>query len=57
MVLFTILAIILLILIAVVVLVISITGAAGILVFGDVIVCMVIIGAIMYAIIKKKKEK
>lgn len=47
MVLFTILALILLILIVVVVLATSVVGAGAIILFGDVIVCVFIIGWII----------
>lgn len=57
MILFTILAIIFVILAALLILTVSTVGAAGIAIFGDVIVCMVIIGFIMRAIIRKKRNK
>lgn len=56
MILFTILAIILLILTLVVILTVSTVGAAGVVVFGDVFVCMAIIVWVMRAIIKKRNR-
>lgn len=55
MILFTVLLLIAIILIAVIVLVVSTVGAGAILIFGDVIVCVAIIGFILYKLITKKK--
>lgn len=55
MILFTILLIIVAILTAIVVAVVSTIGAAGIVVFGDVIVCIAIIVGIIYLLFRRKK--
>lgn len=54
--LFMILALILVILIVVTVVVVSIVGAGTILIFGDVIVCILIIGWIIYRLFFKKRK-
>lgn len=56
MVLFTILLIILLILVLVVAVAITVGGAAAIIVFGDVIVCIFIIGWIVKRLWKRRKK-
>lgn len=56
MVLFAILLIMLIILALLLVFVVGAAGATGIVLFGDVIVCMVFIVLIMRAIIKRKKR-
>ena len=56
MILFTILLLTLAFLVIFTVVTISAVGAAGIVVFGDVIVCVGIIIAIMAAIFRKKKK-
>ena len=56
MLLITILTIILLLLIATIVLVASTIGTIGVIVFGDVIVCVFIIVMIIRALIKKKRR-
>lgn len=55
MILLTILALILLILVIVVVFATSIVGAGAIIIFGDVIVCVLVIGFIIKKLIKRKK--
>ena len=55
MILFTILLLILIILTLVIIAVVSTVGAAGIIVFGDVIVCILLIGFILYKLITKGK--
>lgn len=57
MILFTVLALILMILAVVTITFVSIFGAGFIVIFGDVIICGVLIGAIMKRIIKKRKSK
>ena len=54
MLLFIILLLIAIILMVVFVLVVSAVGAGAILIFGDVIVCIVLIGFISYKLIKRK---
>ena len=54
MIIFTVLGLILLCLVVFSVLVISITGAAGIIVFADLIVCALIIGFIIKKFVLKK---
>lgn len=54
MILFTILVLIALILLAVVILSISILGAGTIVIFGDVIVCIFLIGLIIYKLFFNK---
>lgn len=56
MILFTILAIILAIITVIAVLTIAIGGAGFIVIFGDLIVCAVIIGLIMKALFRKKHK-
>lgn len=56
MILFSILAIILAILIVIAVAVLAIGGAAGIVIFGDLIVCIALIVLIMRFIIRRKKK-
>lgn len=53
----TILAVMAIILITVTIGGISILGSIGIVVFGDVIVCVGVIGLIIYLIIRKKRRK
>lgn len=55
MILFIILALILILLVVATVLVISVAGAGAIIVFGDVIVCILIIGWIIKKIFFNKK--
>ena len=55
MILFLILLLMLVILAIIVVLAVSVGGAAFILVFGDVIVCMVLIGLILKHLFKRRK--
>ena len=55
MILFTILALILLILLVVTIVVASVIGAGTLIVFGDVIVCIFILGWIIYRLFFKKK--
>lgn len=55
--LFIILAIILSILVTITALVIAVGGAGFIIIFGDVIVCILIIGWIMKKLTTKKKRK
>lgn len=55
MILFTILALILLILVVVTVVVASVIGAGTIIVFGDVIVCILILGWLIKKLFFKKK--
>ena len=55
--LFIILLFILIILTVITVGIISVIGAAGIVIFGDVIVCAIIIIWIMKLIIKRKRRK
>lgn len=56
MILFTILAIILVIITVIAVLTIAIGGAGFIVIFGDLIVCAVIIGLIMKALFRKRHK-
>jgi hypothetical protein len=56
MILFTILTIIALILLVVTVVALSVFGAATIIVFGDVIVCVVLIGWLIYRLFFKKRK-
>ena len=56
MILFTILAVILIILVIATILIVGAVGAGGIIIFGDVIVCIVFIALILKAIIKKKRR-
>ena len=56
MLLITILVIILLLLIATIVLVASTIGTIGVIVFGDVIVCVFVIVMIIRALIRKKRR-
>lgn len=56
MILFTILATILTILVVATVLIISVFGAVGIIIFGDVIVCIVLIVLLMKWLISRKKK-
>ena len=55
MILFLILLLMLVILAIIVVFAVSVGGAAFILVFGDVIVCMVLIGLILKRLFKRRK--
>ena len=55
MILFTILALILLILLVVVVVITSVVGAGALIIFGDVIVCIFILGWIIYKLFFNKK--
>ena len=57
MVLFTILMLILLILLVVTIVVASVIGAGTIIVFGDVIIFIILLGYIIYRIFLKKKKK
>jgi hypothetical protein len=57
MIIFTILLLTLIILLTVVVAVVSAIGAAGIVIFGDVIVCIVFIALIMRFLIKRRKGR
>lgn len=54
MILFTVLTIILIILAIITIAVVSIFGAGAIVVFADVLVCIAIIGYILYRIIRRK---
>lgn len=56
MILFTILLLTLVLLVLFVILAVSLIGGVGIIVFGDVIVCVVFIALILTWIIKKKKK-
>ena len=56
MILFTILTLILLILLVVTVVVTSVIGAGTLIVFGDVIVLILILGFIIYRVFFKKKK-
>lgn len=56
MILFTILALILLILIVVTVVTVSIVGAGTMIIFGDVIVLILILGWIIYRLFFKKRR-
>ena len=56
MILFTILAIILALLVILTVAIISVVGAGGIIIFGDVIVCIVFIALLMKFLIKRRKR-
>lgn len=56
MILFTILATILTILVVATVLIISVFGAVGIIIFGDVIVCIMLIVLLMKWLISRKKK-
>lgn len=56
MILMTILLLILAILVVITVVTISAIGAAGIIVFGDVIVCIVLITLLIRFLIKRKKK-
>ena len=55
MVLFLLLAIILILMVVITLAIISVTGAVGIIVFSDVIVCIAILVWIMKKLIKNKK--
>ena len=55
MILFSILAIIMLILLVAAILIVSIGGAAFIIIFADVLVCIAILVWIMWRLIKKKR--
>ncbi len=57
MILFTILLVTLLILLAATVIGIGCIGSVGIIIFGDVIVCIVLIGYILKHLLKKKGKK
>lgn len=57
MVLFTILALILLILVVVTVIITSVLGAGAIVIFGDVIVCVFILGWLIKKLFFKKSKK
>lgn len=57
MILFMILAIMLLIVTAVAILVIGIGGGAFVVVFGDLIVCVVLIALIIKGLIRRKRKK
>ena len=56
MILFTILALMAIILVVVAVVGISALGATGIILFGDIIVCVVVIGFILKSIIGRKRR-
>lgn len=56
MILATILAIILVLLLAIVIAAVTLGGAAFIVIFGDVIVCIAIIAGIIYWLVKRKKK-
>lgn len=56
MILFTILAIIAVLLIVITIAIVSAIGAAGIVVFGDVIVCIALIVGVMYLLIRRKRK-
>ena len=56
MILFTVLALILLILVIVVVTVTSVVGAGALIVFGDVIVCILILGWLIKKLFFKKRK-
>lgn len=56
MILFTILALILLILVVVTVVITSVVGAGAIVIFGDVIVCILIIGWLIKKLFFKKRK-
>lgn len=55
MILFTIILLTALLLIGLIVLVVSVLGGVGILIFGDVIVCVVFLALILIWLIKKKR--
>lgn len=57
MILLTILILTLILLIALTVIVISVAGAVGIVVFGDVIVCIVFIALLIRYLVKRKNKK
>lgn len=57
MILFTILLLMLILLTVLTVVVVSTIGAAGVVIFGDVIVCVVFIALIIKYLAKRKKEK
>lgn len=57
MVLFTIGALMIGILLFVAISMISVIGAGAILVFGDVFVCIALIGLLMYFLMRRKKKK
>lgn len=57
MILFMILAIMLLIVTAVAILVIGIGGGAFVVVFGDLIVCVILIALIIKGLIRRKRKK
>ena len=57
MILLTILALMAILLITVVIGGISLLGSIGVVVFGDVIVCVGFIGLIIYFIVRKKRRK
>lgn len=54
MVLFTLLLLMAIILIVVTLIVLSVGGAVGVILFGDVIVCIVLIGFVMKKLLKKR---
>ena len=56
MILFSILAIILAILVVIAIAVLAVGGAAGIVIFGDLIVCIALIVFLMRIMIKRKKK-
>lgn len=57
MILFTICALMVAILLVVAVSMISVIGAGAILVFGDVFICIALIGLLMYFLMRRKKKK
>lgn len=57
MILFTVLLLVLLLLVLFIVISVSVLGTAGIILFGDIIVCIAIIVFIMKKLIEKKKNK
>lgn len=57
MILFTILALVLILLVTLTVVSISVIGATGIVLFGDVIVCIFIIGWIIKLLINRKRKR
>lgn len=57
MVLFTILALVLILLVTLTVVSISVIGATGIVLFGDVIVCIFIIGWIIKLLVNRKRKR
>lgn len=56
MILLTILALILVLLITIIVATVSAVGAAGVVIFGDVIVCIVFIVLLMKFVIKRRRK-